>query len=137
VFSIRCVFPFAIFVCCGHHHFILVYFPSVMFSFCCVCSLWSLFRYVLFYLPVSLEFIVFVHCDSHRIILVYFPSILFSALPCVFVMIVIISTLYVFDYLSFPFAVFVHCGHNSNLVDESGFSEEIHYVHCLLLVIFQ
>jgi hypothetical protein len=33
--------------------------------------------------------------------------------------------------------MFVHCGHNSNLVDESGFSEEIHHVPCLLLVIFQ
>jgi hypothetical protein len=31
----------------------------------------------------------------------------------------------------------VHCGHNSKLVDESGFSEEIHHVPCLLLVIFQ
>jgi hypothetical protein len=30
-----------------------------------------------------------------------------------------------------------HCGHYSDLVDESGFYEEIHRVHCLLLVIFQ
>jgi hypothetical protein len=67
---------FAVFA--GHHHVILVYFPSVVFSFRCVYSLWSLFRYIVFYFPVSLEFVVFVHCGLNRIILVYFPFIVFS-----------------------------------------------------------
>jgi hypothetical protein len=47
----------------------------------------------------------------------------------------ILSSLYVFDYLCFFFAVFVHCGHNSNLVDESGFSEKLHHVHCVRCVL--
>jgi hypothetical protein len=112
---------------------ILVYFPLVVFSCRCVCSLWSLFRYIVFYLPVSLEFVVFVHCGH----LVYFPSIVFFPLPCLFVMVVIMSSLCVLYYLCFPFVVFVQFGHISNLVDESGFSEEIHHIHCLFLVIFQ
>jgi hypothetical protein len=63
---------------------------------------------------VSIEFAESIHCSLHRIILV-----------CVF------------HQLCFPFAKFVHCGHYSDLVDESGFSKEIHHVHCFLLVIFQ
>jgi hypothetical protein len=44
----------------------------------------------------------------HRIIFAYFLFI-------VFVNVIIMSTLYVFDYLCFPFAVFVQCSINSNL----------------------
>jgi hypothetical protein len=70
IFSIHCVFPFAVFVCHGCHHIVLICFR-------------------------------------------------------------------LFHYLCFPLAVFVHCGHNSNLVDESGFYEEINYVHSLVVAIFQ
>jgi hypothetical protein len=59
------------------------YFPSVVFSFRCVCSLWSFFRYIVFYLSVFFKFVVFVHCGRHRIILVCVFHPLCFSLRCI------------------------------------------------------
>jgi hypothetical protein len=113
----------------------LYIFHQLCFSFAGFvhCGHYSQISCFIFQFP--FEFVVFDHCGRHRIILVYFPSIVFFPLLCLFFMVVIISSLYVFDYMCFPFAVFVHCGHNSNQVDEYGFPEEIHRVYCFLLVL--
>jgi hypothetical protein len=71
----------------------------------------------IFSLPVSIEFAVSIHCNGHRIILVCmcFPSVVFFPSPYLFVVVIIMLSLYIFHPLCFPFAVFVQCGHYSDI----------------------
>jgi hypothetical protein len=83
---------------------------------------------------VSIEFAVSIHCNRYHPCMC-FPSVVFFPSPYLFAVAFIMSSLYIFHQLCFSFAVFVHCSHYLDLVDESDFSEEIYHVHCLLLVI--